>query len=83
MFHPVCLCQVGSSAATKILDSVFDGLNVESNAALFLVDVNPGVGNVFDAFVAKRTSVNFNVQYVATMPDDVSAEWFKETKARH
>ena len=66
-----------------MLDSVLDGLNVESNAAFFLIDVNPGVGNVFDAFVAKRPSVNFNMQYVATMPDDVTAEWFKETKARH
>lgn len=74
-------CQIGCSAATKILDSVLDGLNIESNAALFVIDINPGVGNMFDAFIAKRPTVNYNMQYVATMPDQVTAEWFLETKA--
>ena len=75
------LWQIGNSAAGKILDSVLDGLTVDSNASLFLVDVNPGVGNLFDAYVQKRAAVNFNFQYVAMMPDAVSAEWFRETKA--
>ena len=55
---------------------------MESNAALFIVDINPGVGNSFDAYIAKRGSVNYNLQYVAMMPDAISAEWFMETKAR-
>ena len=75
------LWQIGNSAAGKILDSVLDGLSVDSNAALFLIDVNPGVGNIFDAYVQKRSTVNFNFQYVAMMPDALSAEWFRETKA--
>lgn len=54
---------------------------MESNAALFLIDLNPGVGNLFDAFVAKRGTVNFNLQYVAMMQDQIAAEWFNETKA--
>ena len=74
--------EFGISAGTKILDAVLDGLNLPSNSALFIIDVNPGVGNLFDAYVAKRPTVNFNLQYVGMMPDGLTAEWFNETKAR-
>lgn len=73
--------QIGTSAATKILDAAIDGVAIDSNAAMFIIDVNPGVGNMFDAFVSKRAAVNYNLQYVAMMQDDVAAEWFNETKA--
>ena len=72
--------QIGLSAGQKILDSLLDGLQIESNGCLMIIDLNPGVGNLFDAFVAKRSTTNFSLQYVAVM-DDVSAEWFAETKA--
>lgn len=64
------------------MDAVIDGLNIASSGALFIVDINPGVGNLFDAYVAKRPSVNFNLQYVCIVPDAISAEWFSESKAR-
>lgn len=80
-FLPTLLCQFGPSAAAKILDSVVDGINMESNAALFICDVNPGVGNLFDAFIAKRASCNFSLQYCAMFNDEISAEWFQQTKA--
>ncbi|CAK9040562.1 unnamed protein product [Durusdinium trenchii] len=74
--------QIGCNAATKILDAALDGVAVDSNGAMFIIDVNPGVGNMFDAFMAKRASVNYNLQYVAMVHEDLSAEWFQETKAQ-
>lgn len=79
--HKLCFSQIGCNAATKILDAALDGVAVDSNGAMFIIDVNPGVGNMFDAFMAKRASVNYNLQYVAMVHEDLSAEWFQETKA--
>lgn len=63
-----------------LLDTVLDGLQIENQGGLFIVDVNAGVGNLFDGFVTKRAVSNFNMQYVAVMSDGLSAEWFRHAK---
>ena len=73
--------QYGANAAAKILDSVLDGLSLDSSGALFVIDANAGVGNLFDAFVQKRATVNFNMHYVAVVSDQIQCDWFHETKA--
>ena len=72
--------QFGEPAAQKLLDSVIDGLALDNQGALFIVDVNAGVGNPFDGYLSKRGSTNYNVQYVAVMSDPLHAEWFAHTK---
>ena len=55
-----------------LLDSVLDGLQIENQGGLFIVDVNAGVGNLFDGFISKRGTSNYNMQYVAVMSDAMS-----------
>lgn len=63
-----------------LLDSVLDGLQIENQGGLFIVDVNAGVGNLFDGFISKRGTSNYNMQYVAVMSDAMCAEWFQHAK---
>lgn len=80
MFFCTCWPQFGEQAGQMLLDSVLDGLQIENQGGLFVVDVNAGVGNLFDGFISKRGTSNYNMQYVAVMSDAMSAEWFQHAK---
>ena len=47
---------------------------------VFLLDLQCGVGGLFEAFAVKRQSYNIPLFYMACFEDQMGLEWFQKTK---
>ena len=74
--------QLGVDAFAKIWDLALDGVVLESGKALLVVDSNVGVGHMFEAWVAKRQSVNVPSFYFGCCGNSSTADWFAVQKTQ-
>ena len=73
--------QLGVDANAKLLQSVFDIGEMPGRAGVCVYEMNIGVGNVFDASLAKKCSgPNFPLVYFTHTDDPRVQDWFMSVK---
>ena len=76
--------QIGEDAMQKVLDAVMEGPDwgkYQGNTVLVLVELNPGVGNLLDAFMTRRAALRMPMHYVGLADNSTHWDWLKQTKA--
>jgi hypothetical protein len=77
--------QCGEDAMQKMLDAVMEGPDWgkhQGNTVVVLVDLNPGVADLMDAFVLRRSAMRIPMHYVGLVDNDSHEEWVKQVKGR-
>jgi hypothetical protein len=75
--------QLGEDAMQKVLDAVMEGPDWgtrQGKLVVLLVEINPGVGNLFDAYMTRKSGMRMPVHYLAITDSDLHQEWFVRTK---
>ncbi len=75
--------QIGPDAATKVLGGLLTGIDLPARSCFIVIDLFPGVGNFFDAFVDLRKALNHPMVYVGTSDDLGRLEWLQQTKSQN
>jgi hypothetical protein len=69
----------------KVLDAVMEGPDWgknQGNTVVVLVDVNPGVSHLLDAFVSRRAALRIPMHYAALVDNHSHADWVRQVKGR-
>ena len=75
--------QLGEDAMQKVLDAVMEGPDWgkhHGSMVLVLVEVNPGVANLWDAFMSRKAGLRMPMHYVALADSEIHRDWLKHTK---
>lgn len=71
--------QVGEDAALNLLQGLIDQAEFTDRAAIVILDLNPGVGDFFGAFLSLRAQQTTPVFYYAVCKDEMHMDWFRTT----
>ena len=71
--------QIGDDAADKILTSMLDNVNFEQRAAVVIADLNPGVGNMFQAFMKAKQDQRVPLFFLCVCESTVHLDWCRST----
>jgi hypothetical protein len=71
--------QIGEDAALNLLTGLIDQCEFTDRAAIIILDMNPGVGDVFGAFLNLRIQQTTPLFYYAVCKDEVHMDWFRTT----
>ena len=72
--------QIGHDGMLKLVEAMLGGVPIDNRHAVIFWEVNPGVGNLFDAFVTARSGWNFPTYYMAMMDDHTHYDWLMHNK---
>eukprot|EP00959_Pyramimonas_sp_CCMP1952_P470248 9496306-Pyramimonas_sp.AAC.5 len=72
--------QIGQDGMLKLIEAMLDGAPINNRHAVIFWEVNPSVGNMFDAFVTARSGWNFPSYYLAMVDDPTHCEWLVHQK---
>ena len=68
--------QIGQNACEKLLQGMLKDLTLTGRSAIFIVDLNVSVGDMFQAFCALKSTWNYPTFYLGCTDDAETAEWF-------
>lgn len=68
--------QIGKDGCEKLLMSMVNDLQMTARSAVFIVDLNMGVGQMFEAFANLKSTWNMPVFYIGCTDDCQTSEWF-------
>ena len=77
--------QVGEDGMQKVLDAVMEGPDwgkCQGNTVLLLMELNPQVGNMLDAFMTRKASLRMPMHYTALVDNNNHWDWMKHTKTQ-
>lgn len=69
--------QIGQNACEKILSGMMQDLQLTARSAIYIIDLNMSVGNMFEAYASLKSSWNYPVFYIGCTDDAQTAEWFQ------
>ena len=69
--------QVGQNACEKLLQGMMQDLSLTSRSGVFVIDLNMGVGNMFEAFAALKSTWNMPTYYIGCTDEHETADWFE------
>ena len=72
--------QIGMDGMLRLLESSMEGVTLDSRHAVIVWELNPGVGNLYDAFVQSRSGWNFPSYYVAMTDESSHLDWLTHSK---
>jgi len=78
--------QVGEDAMQKVLDAIMEGPDwnkQQGNVVLLLMELNPGVGNMLDAFMTRRAALRMPMHYVGLADNNKHYDWLVSVKVKH
>jgi hypothetical protein len=75
--------QLGEDAMQKVLDAVMEGPDwgtQPGKLVVLIVDVNPGVGNLLDAYMSCKSGMQMPMHYLAIADGDLHQDWLHQVK---
>ena len=75
--------QVGEDGMQKVLDALLEGPDwgvQQGKVVLLLIELNPGVANLLDAFMTRKAGMRMPVHYLGVADSDLHLDWLVRTK---
>ena len=72
--------QLGKATYTCLIENSLEGVEVDPNGGIILVDLNMSPGDMFQGWIQQRQQWTKPSAYIALTDDNVAEEWFLQTQ---